>query len=460
MSNQKFIEVYFHHTNGGVIAKHGSVNTVTPVLTMKKSPSPFRIIPFHKDGDFIGEPSTPSWTVATRREFSDMLKSEEYQYVAIQNDEGKYISCRRKVPGAGALAVYKDTVVAFEKFLVEYNPTSSTFAFKSHNGLYLHYNHYNMMISFKERERERAGWIVDPFQLKDPDHEKIRFFGVANKDGNFLYQKYASVDIAPAWPSDVILQGILKELFDKMSLGDNSEAGSCTIFHNEFGDNQWIVTRSKENQLNVVITTADCPYFISTHCIEELESIFDKTEIIEREQALNKLLIDLKEKYEFSISGNHKEVMKNYETQILEHIEKLQDNEEHAQDFVARVNELKDLGIKCNKKLSQPPGNKYTRSAKEAPTKALIGVVNLAGSVTRSKVGHKIFGDQASTKVLDVANHINSEASSPIYKFWTRRFVSFGKTMNEASIDLSPLCNKKSDESKNHDIFCPMTKSD
>lgn len=215
-------------------------------------------------------------------------------------------------------------------------------------------------------------------------------------------------------------------------------SGACTIFDGEDEENTWYVTMTKDDILNVVIaSTADCPSYIGTICVEEIEGVYDREEDIDREKALEKVMSDLKKQYEFSVTGILKDKIKSYEDKMVEHVNKLQDNTEHAQDLVVRCEEMKKLGRKCYEKLAQLPGDEWTRGAKNAPKVLVKGVANMAGTFAGSKFGNKIFGQKATNLVVDMTSNLKQEGDGPISKFFSRRFVSVGKKIGEIDIDLT-----------------------
>ena len=437
MSSQTstFTEVYFHHIKGGSILKYGAIrinNPKGPVLNAKKS-SPFRIIPLNDQGQPM---SSSCWTISNRSQYHEKLRSEEWKHVAIQNDEGNYLSCRKKHPGGDALAEYRDEIGEFEKFEVEYNPTSMTFAFKSHNGLHLHYNSVIQVVAFKERVKEKAGWFVNPFRLYDPSDDTIRSVHIVDKDGNFLMQKNFLEGSKPAWYSEENLKEHLVTLSEKMSPKNEKGSGSCTVFEGEDRENVWYVTMTKEGIFNIAITSPECPSYIGTICIEEIQSIFDTCEEVSREEKLKDFKTHISSQYQFATTGKLKEEIKKYEQRMQENIIKLQDNTEHAQDLVSRIEEMKYLGQKCYATLSQLPGGVWVRGVRETPDKVIKGVANLTGKIAGSKLGNKFLGGKAKD-VVNMTSNFELEGKGPIYKFWAKRFISFGSKIGEVDIDLS-----------------------
>lgn len=426
-----FIEVYFHHLQGGSILKHKtlSINVRGPVLDAKNA-SPFRIIPLNDQDKPI---QSSCWTISTKVEYYDRLKSEEWKNVAIQNDEGQYLSCRRKHPVGGALAEYRDEISSFEKFVVEYNEGSKSFAFKSHNGLYLHYNHYAQIIAFKDRDKEWAGWIINPFNLQDPSNDKIVFVGVVNHEGEFFMQRNCILGSKTPWRSQIELKALVSMVNSNMG-GSKAGLGSCTTFVNE--GNIWYFTTTKENILNISITSLDCPYYLGALCIEQVATLFDSSESMDLDKALDNLIVDITNQYRFAMTGTLKDKFKRYNGEMKENIIKLQDNVEHPQDLVACCNELKHVGKKCHDKLMELPGNKWSKGAKKAPDVLLKGMANVAGSFAGSKFGSKILKEKANL-VVDVTSNLDLEKNGPIYKFWSRRFISFGREIEEAEIDMT-----------------------
>ena len=428
-----FTEVYFHHLQGGSILKHKtlSVNFRGPFLSAKTA-SPFRIIPLNDQNEPM---SSSCWTISTKEEYYKTLKSEDWKNVAIQNDEGQHISCRRKNPAGGALAEYRDEIGAFEKFQVHYNESSNAFSFQSHNGLYLHYNRYAQIIAFKEREKDWAAWIINPFQLQDPTDDYIRFLGVVNHEGEFLMRRNCIIGSQNPWSSQIMFKALIGMLASNMRGKMSKDLGSCTIFEGDEG-NVWYVTMTKENILNVAIASPDCPHCIGALCVEEIETVFDKCESMDLEKDLDHLMIDIANQFRFATTGILKDKFKSYDDQMKENIVKLQDNQEHVQDLIACYDELKHVGQKCYDKLQQVPGDKWMRGAKKTPDVLVKGMANLAGSFAGSRFGSKILKNKADL-IVDVTSNLDLEKNGPIYKFWCRRFISFGTKLEEAEVDLT-----------------------
>merc|ERR1712012_1322421 len=142
---------------------------------------------------------------------------------------------------------------------------------------------------------------------------------------------------------------------------------------------------------------------------------------MDKEAALEKVLADLASRYEFATTGTLKDKIQSYDEKMAAHITKLQDNTEHAQDLVARCEEMKNLGRKCYEKLSQLPGDKWTRGAKKAPEALLKGVASMTGTFAGSKFGNKIFGQKVGNDVIGIATNLEQQSNGPIYKFWSRR---------------------------------------
>jgi hypothetical protein len=466
-STSNYTKVYFHHINGGSILKTRLLNPVNGPVLSTKDASPFKIIPLNDQNKPMPSSCWSNSSLANKSKYIELLQTEEWSNVVIQNEDGQYLSCRRKTPAMNsALAEYKNEIGEFEKLKMEYNPSSMSFAFKSHNDLYLHYNHYAGIIAFKDREKSWAGWIVNPFTLDDdPLNDKmIRFVGVANvEDGEFLMQKNCKAGFKPAWKSEVMLKSLLGSMSEKMtslmsSSSNTMGSGTCTIVESEDGENTWFITKTKEGILNIVIASVDCPSYIGALCVEEIEVIFDKTEETEKEAALEKLMFEIDNQYQFATTGNLKDKIKGYHDKMIINLHKLQENKEHAQDLVSRCEEMKILGRKCYGRLSQLPGDKWTRGAKKAPDAIVKGVANLAGTFAGSRLGNKMFGQKADI-VIDATSNLEVGQNGPIYKFWTRRFVSFGSKMGEAEVDLSSAIGEASLNEGNtaNTIFVPSS---
>jgi len=240
--------------------------------------------------------------------------------------------------------------------------------------------------------------------------------------------------------------------------------GACTIFDGEDGEHTWYVTMTKEGFFNLVIASPDCPSYIGTMCVEQIEVVYDRNEDMDRESALKKLMADIANQYEFCKTGIHKDEIKSYEDKMTEHITKLQENNEHAQDLVQRYEEMKTLGRKCNEKLEQLPGDKVTRGVKKAPVELVHGVANMAGSFAGSKIGNKLFGSKATNFVVDATSNMEKGRNGPISKFWSRRFVSFGNGIGEIEVDLTSAfqgvqVNEESKETDGMSLVPPIPPS-
>ena len=74
---------------------------------------------------------------------------------------GAYLSCRRKCRLTNSsLAEYRAKVGEFETFVMTYCEADNSFLFRSHNDLFLHYNHKFFSCAFKSCSDRQGGFPV------------------------------------------------------------------------------------------------------------------------------------------------------------------------------------------------------------------------------------------------------------------------------------------------------------
>ena len=430
--------VFLYHLNGGFIVREKGV----PRYCHTGSPSTFTIIPIDENNNEVHDPRMGCLTDVNNRveEYIDLLKS--YNRVAIQDEHGNFISCGTYLPAfKSAQAWYKEELGTSEIFSIESCVTNgTTFSFKSHNGLYLHYNHHLGTIAFKTREPNYASWHVHPLNLAVSDSsEQIIFVGVLNQEKQFLIQRTAAGFLPDEWKVDL---DIVLGLFSS-----KLEEGSSTISQHPVTKHQWCVTRTSENCMHLVITSENFPKSIATGCSDDLEEIYDQyldegkderliSNNINKDQHFSNLLRGLMHEYDDTYSCSKFAVandqVKATMAKMAENIANMQENIACAEEMKETTDELLEFASNFKKQSSDL---KYTMWKKAAIASGIvIGGASGAtvGFLVGGPGGAAILGAEVAEIAVGAGLGILAGGSTAVTcssRFWKRRFVSLGKMM-------------------------------
>lgn len=159
--------VHFYHGSGTGHLEHGFV---TPKISDRGQPDDFLLIPVETIEDvqvsIAGDEDTASTLSSSGNEsYDNCLRKTKYVAIARKRQDEKakldYISCRRQAPLWGSsMAEYRNKLGGFEVFEKFYSSETDTFSFKSHNGLYLHFNERFKVATFKSLSSDLALWTV------------------------------------------------------------------------------------------------------------------------------------------------------------------------------------------------------------------------------------------------------------------------------------------------------------
>lgn len=114
-----------------------------------KQSKKFQIIPLLDRNGSVDLEISP---IQTKEELLFHMKNE-WKYVAIRCEKGKFISCRKGTYGPflgqTALTEYRGSIGEYETFWVQYDSDTDCFSFLSHNGLYMSVNQNIWTVAFR-----------------------------------------------------------------------------------------------------------------------------------------------------------------------------------------------------------------------------------------------------------------------------------------------------------------------
>ena len=418
-------------TDGGFIIRSNGI----PTLKKVGKPSPFRILPLNSQDEVMERSSI----ISSRVEYIKLLLT--WERVVIQDEAGKYIKCGTLLPSKSAQAWYSETIEENTVFDVEYNPTVGTFSFKSFNGLHLHYNKTLKTVAFKNEDSESASWHIHAFDTES-DLEQILFLGVVNESKEFVLERTVE-GVVDEWKTDLDL--ILDQLFDNLNVEDE---GSCTMFQHPITKHQWCVTRTRENSLNIVVSSERYPHMLASECVEALGDLFEqyhdeaKNEDLRRKRiekedfykkSLAALLLDFTEQYLHSpFAVVNDEFMKAKE-KMAENISKMQENIYMAEEMDEKSEELLQMAAEFKKQSS------VLRDVMWKKTMVMTGVT--IGATSGALAGWLVGGPGAAavlgTQTFEILAGLGlgmyagkAAVEHTSHKFWKRRFVGLGGKIN------------------------------
>jgi hypothetical protein len=388
--------------------------------------------------------------ISSRSEFINMLASVANnndgifptQRIAIQDDKGRYVSCRRKAPNGAALAEYRGSIGAFEQFYLEHNVAKGTFSFRSHNQLYLHYNKTLGTIAFKPKDMGWATWMVHPLGLTRHDNldsEHVIFVGVVEEGGTTLTVQRTAEGVGLDWKMD----------FDKIIqtiLTDAVPVGGCSMFQHPFTNHQWCIAKYDDDTIGLVVTSEGFPQSLAVECHDDvtlwykhskdpkkLARIQDMGLDLERivGKELAGLMADYDEQYYASIRNTKlsklEQDLLDLQNKMVQNIQDLQNNVDDVEALTTKAEDLLEqsrLFKKQTKKL--PTSWKHATILVGAGLGAGAGA--LAGWLIGGPGGALILateGLEIATGAAAVAVLGGSIGANTIVSFWSRKFVKF-----------------------------------
>jgi len=277
-------EVYLHHCDGGHMERGRLLGGKQGLV-----PACFNYcdeVGHRPDTTFAIVPVSLSETEReSRRNVTDYQDEEERQpfalhlavYVAIglkeSNGDLKYLSCRRQFSvTSSALAEHRSTIGRFEVFEVSYSFRMGCYSFKSHNGLYLHYNSYFKTVAFKTVPEMKAQWKVHFAKRFTQAEENILCVAIVN-----LHTGDASRvpnTIAKSVAEDAVFDTAHFDHVTRLLQELVSGPKKCTWFRLPDVQERWYVMTDSDCITYIVVTSEGYPGYLATECNEQVAALF------------------------------------------------------------------------------------------------------------------------------------------------------------------------------------------
>lgn len=438
-------QVTLHHVDDVGHIQLGSLPS--PVVQKSGKPDTFWMIPL----SILDENNKAvSWR---RLPNEDELSSLRYAgFVAIAFSRGcghlRYLSCRRKVPRLqSALAEFRDEIGLFEVYQVEYSFQSRAYSFKSHNGLYLHYNSLLKTVAFKPCCRNKAKWKVKDVRLQTvlhvreyQDNSCILYVGVLNLQNE-------------TGPSTILGESLLDEgrfdrehfeyVLDLLRQEGAISPEKCTIFPLSDVRQQWIVKTNADRTTYVVVASLRFPCYLAVECSDDLATLFEfkykqfytdgkSPSSKEKERMAKEIYATHMEYQEEAEHGGDNELDADVESakeRMTQNIAGVLSNTETAEELYAKTSNLvEDAAIfkKRAKKLKNKQRNKLFAPALCAAIGGAVG--GIGGWLVGGPAGAAYLGSQTAEIGVGVGAGIAGysilhSCGYGIRPFWSNTFV-------------------------------------
>eukprot|EP00536_Pseudo-nitzschia_multiseries_P006152 jgi/Psemu1/14596/gm1.14596_g len=254
--------VYGHQDDTHMV----STNKIPRLMPCKNSdPSAFRLIPVNSwlDPSVIETKDR----ICTRLEFwKAMVATEEFKYVAIRCEDGKFLSCGRSNVG---FATYHETISEKEIFTVKYHDETDCFSFRSFDGQYLG-TKAGRIVGFQSEPMnhtigQKSLWEIVCTLCSPLGDPRVEFVGVAN---GFKYEMMRAA-------KDSKIEKITIERFHSNLFGDVlTGPKQSRIFFNQFRGMRYFYFRPEENLGFVLVATLKFSAAVAGECLQELADIY------------------------------------------------------------------------------------------------------------------------------------------------------------------------------------------
>lgn len=257
------------------------------------APTRFKLVPLASSGVILELQEG----FEARGSFWSELK--RWKHVAIFCEKkGTFLSCRRKthIPGLGdsSLVEYRTTIGRSERFVLQNFPTSESFSFRSHNGLYLSNNKALGGLVFRSESKQDGAtiashrtWEITPILGFSSTDQRIKFVGVIDNSKRLVmklqpteeedwgcvepeserslrdndYTRHAAHSVM----GDILVEGLRRGL----------RRGESTHFHTPNGDYHYYV-RDKRGVVFMVVVSEDYSRALAGECVNDLSAIHKK----------------------------------------------------------------------------------------------------------------------------------------------------------------------------------------
>lgn len=229
-----------NYGDGGHIVR----GNVIPKIKRGALPSQFLLVPLKQHQSSIMIDFSHVASYRTVKDYMQFLEDLNGKLVAVMDEEGRFISCRRlsKLNKNMALAEYRSKLGLFESFTLTHHKAYGTYSFRSHNNLHLHFHSRFRTVLFGNIKAVDATWSVYPLGLKYSISEHILFIGMA----------LVSIDVDGEIDSKYLLERTAEgEKFDKSNIKDTLKvipfdhdlSDQCSMFSQHETGLKWFVLR-------------------------------------------------------------------------------------------------------------------------------------------------------------------------------------------------------------------------
>jgi len=229
-----------NYGDGGHIVR----GKVIPKIRRGVAPSRFLLVPLKQHQSSMMIDFSHVALSRTAKEYMKSLEGLSGKLVAIMDEEGRFISCRRlsKLNENMALAEYRSNLGVFESFVLTHHNAYGTYSFRSHNNLHLHFHPRFRRIQFGNIKAVDATWSICPLGLKYSISEHILFIGMVHvsidddgeRDSKYLLERTAE--------GEQFDKSDIKDML-KMIPFDRDDSEQCSMFSQKKTGLKWFVLR-------------------------------------------------------------------------------------------------------------------------------------------------------------------------------------------------------------------------
>ena len=338
-----------------------------------------------------------------------------------------YISCRRGVHGLGfSFLEYRKRLGRFEIFEKEYSEDTDTFSFKSHNGLYLHFDKQARIVACRSSSSNVARWTV---RQTAPGH--VDYLGI--------------VDLTSRSPCVIAESASPKLNRDDFSYTvvilqecEIHTPNQSTIFSLPDTRQRWVVQTDDDGITTIAIASLDYPLYMAVECCDygasllqvrrknflEYNKVLGKSQSKELTEKLLASRIYFEEFPIHKLSAAEREVAQ----QMHENIQGLLDNLEKGEELLGMSNDLLEQAKIFKKQAQQLKSSTMHRSLWWGVGITAGAAGGLAGWLVGGPAGAAWLGCQAAEIGAGIICGVGAAAGAARLHpsnvtFWTRAFV-------------------------------------
>lgn len=398
-----------------------------------ESPDDFLLVPVKEMREVEGERDldTISTISMSSESYEDCLRRTNLVAIARVRQGRKgglyYISCRRSVYGLGfSFLEYRKSLGRYEVFEKEYSEETDTFSFKSHNGLYLHFDERTSIAACLSSSNNVARWTV---RQRAPGH--IDYLGLVDLASSA--PRVIAESASPKLNRDDFNYTVAKLQESQMHTPNQS-----TIFSLPDTRQRWVVQTDEDGITTIAIASLDYPLYMAVECcdygaslLEVRRKIFLENKKIlgkSHSKTLNEKLLASRIYFEefpiHKLSAAEREVAQ----QMQENIQGLINTKEIGEELLGKSNDLLEQAKIFKKQAHQLKSNAMNRSLWWGVGITAGAAGGLAGWLVGGPAGAAWLGCQTAEIGAGIACGVGAAAGASRFHpsnvtFWTRNFV-------------------------------------